>query len=266
MISFLFLAFCQWAMALTNSQAELDPFFNNIVTIKTIGLDTHGDEVPGYCNATFIAPQKLITAAHCVAQAEAMNKKDVEIIFGKYVSVKNKQGQNIRVGYKMASSRTVQGRFILHPMLVKKIKREGVKASISTKEDIAIIDISENLTSVPDYEVNQWASPLPVPLRLEVLKNIQAFNPKVVTVNFLSEMGMDSRRSAVLDSIEFVTNNFYIREGYKSKSRAQVQEGDSGAPLFVTVNGQQYIAGVVKGHVTSVIYAADILTALPLDF
>ena len=55
--------------ALTNSILDDSPEFVSVVQIKSEAPDSSGESIPGYCNATFISKNILVTAAHCIKLA-----------------------------------------------------------------------------------------------------------------------------------------------------------------------------------------------------
>lgn len=238
---FLLILFIQSAFALTNSVPELDTYYNNVTIIQPIGLDEHGDKVAGFCGATFLSPTILATAAHCIHHTQVLKINEVGIQSAHYNYVKNIHTGAVTRVFRLYESKKVKAVFHFSPAVLQKITRQGFKAQIAVNEDFALIELKENF--VPPYEVT-FAKLLPKNLMQEVLKNPSAYQPKVVTINFQQEMtSMDVRRSAILNSI------YYSSGGLKSNSSSRVEPIDSGSPLFITLKGEKYLLGVVKGSV-----------------
>ena len=92
--------FVSSAFALTNSIALEDLAFQNNVFISTAALDDKGGEVNGYCNASLISSQVLVTAAHCISESLVRSKNQVHIEIGAYKYVSRKtDGKLVRIGY-----------------------------------------------------------------------------------------------------------------------------------------------------------------------
>jgi hypothetical protein len=230
--------------ALTHSPIAESAVFSAIVQIKTLGLDEDGQQTPGYCNATFITSTKLVTAAHCVLDAMALNSYEVGIIAGHYIYAKTPDGTVRRVGYRPTNEMKMKAQFLIPRTLSEKFKVSKGKTSIGPTEDFAVIVLE---SAPPTTEVIQ---PLPLIGADEVVPvegNLKTYMPSVITINPFSNLGnTDSKRGAQLDKIEFSSGHF------QSTSIARVEEGDSGAPLLVRIGTQWKVIGVVKGLVKTI--------------
>lgn len=232
---FLFALLTQ-AFALTNSQPALESYWNANVLIKTEAWDKEGrTTVPGYCNATFISNQKLVTAAHCVSDAQALKQFNVEIHAGEYFYKTKPDGTVVRIGYLQKDQKTVPATFSFLPSLAQRIQSQGFDVRIGPDEDMAVIQLAQ-----PWDGVVQMSYPKVLPKEKENLLR-QNLSNKMVTVTLnMNEMSMDTKRNAVLNNISF--------SGYfESKSSSRVEEGDSGSGLYYVEGNQYYIVGVVKG-------------------
>ncbi len=83
-----------------------------------------------------------------------------------------------------------------------------------------------------------------------------SYAPKIVTINFWVESSSDTKRSASLDNLKYSAAGFFT-----SVATSRVEEGDSGAPLLVSINGEWKLAGVVKGRGQSIFGNWDAMTA-----
>ena len=239
--------------ALTNSTPALEPQWTSVVQIKTEAPDSSGESVPGYCNATFVARNILLTAAHCVKLAYISKENLLNIQVGYYKYITRPTGQVVRVGYVPKSNFDRHVNIEFPKSLADKIASRGEKAQIGPDEDFAILWWNE-----PTPEINDMNFTTPVSLaeHNQIIKNIKGHSFKVVSINLFSEMSTDTKRISDLNTFKW--NNGYVH----SKSQSRVEEGDSGAPLFVTINGMVKIFGVVKGKATTVFDNWDVYPAI----
>lgn len=239
------------AFALTNSQPALESYWNANIQIKAEAWDPESqDTVPGFCNATFLSKQVLVTAAHCVAQAQAMGKFQIEIQAGEYKYVTRPDGQVVRVGYATKDRIEVQARFEFLPSLAQRIQNQGVNVRIGPEEDVAIIRLAQ-----PWNGVVQMSYPKVLPKEKEQLLRGNIANKMVVTtINFMEVMTNDTKQNALLNVIS--------NQGpyFQSNSHSRVQEGDSGSALYFVEGNQYYLVGVVKGRAETFFSDWDVYT------
>ncbi|MBC7539378.1 MAG: trypsin-like serine protease [Bacteriovorax sp.] len=237
--------FCSFSncFALTNSIVAESPEWTNVMQIKSEAPDSTGDTTPGYCNATLINHNVLITAAHCVklAYISGMKKIDIQIGYYKYITRKT-DGKLVRIGYVAKYNLTKNVNVELPRSLIDKISHSGEKSTIDPTEDVALIWWNEETPEMADIQVADIVSPAE---HNSLIKNISQTTLQAVTVNPFSEMSLDTKRIATL-------NNFKWSGYVYSKSQSRVEVGDSGAPLFAKINGKFKILAVVKGKASTV--------------
>jgi hypothetical protein len=110
--------------------------------------------------------------------------------------------------------------------------------------------------ATPEIDELNFATPVTLAEHNQIIKNIKAYPLKAVSINLFSEMSNDTKRMADLNNYKW--NNGYVY----SKSTSRVEEGDSGAPLFVNINGKMKIFGVVKGKASTVFDNWDVYPAI----
>lgn len=239
--------------ALTNSTPALENDWASVVQIKSEAPDSTGESVPGYCNATFIAKNILLTAAHCVKLAYISKDNLLNIQTGYYKFIKRPDGQVVRIGYVPKSNFNRHINIELPKSLSDKIASRGEKAQIGPDEDFAILWWNE---ATPEIDEMSFTTPVTSAEHAVIIKNIKAYPLKTVSINLFSEMSTDTKRMADLNNYKW--NNGYVY----SKSTSRVEEGDSGAPLFVNINGKMKIFGVVKGKASTVFDNWDVYPAI----
>ncbi len=239
--------------ALTNSTPALDAEWTPVVQIKSEAPDSTGESIPGYCNATFIAKNVLVTAAHCVKLAYISKENLINVQVGYYKHITRPDGQIVRVGYVTKNKFDRHVNIELPKSLADKIASRGEKVQIGPDEDFAILWWNE---ATPEISDMNFATPVSLAEHNQIIKNIKAYPLKAVSVNLLSVMSTDTKRMSDLSTYKW--NNGYIH----SKSTSRVEEGDSGAPLFVTINGAKKIFGVVKGKASTVFDNWDVYPAI----
>lgn len=241
------------AFALTNSTPALSPDWTNVMQISSGAPDSKGDTTPGYCNATLINKNVLITAAHCVVLAYISGMKKIDIEVGQYKYITRKtDGKVVRIGYAQKYKLTKNVNVELPRTLTDKIARRGEKASIAPTEDVALLWWNEETPEFADIAVSDIVTPIE---HENLIKNITQTSLSIVTINPFSEMSLDTKRMATL--------NNYKWSGYVySKSVSRVEEGDSGAPLFAMINGKFKIFAVVKGKASTIFDNWDAYSAV----
>lgn len=247
-------SFVSEAWALTGSAPAESAEFAANVQIRTEGVDERGDRVPAYCNATLLSAQVLVTAAHCVKDAQVIRDFSTQIDVGEYRYVKRPDGTVVRIGYALLFRETIGSKFHFSPDLARRIASQGLRATIGPDEDVAVITLA---TPLPVKEGFAFAQIIPLRDFRGILPSIPSYWPTVVTVNPFAEISTnDTKRLARLGSISWTSGYF------KSTSGPRVEEGDSGSPLFVRVGKQWLLAGVVKGKARSLWGDWDVFTAL----
>lgn len=239
--------------ALTNSTVAESPELAHVMQIKTEAPDSTGESIPGYCNATLIHSNVLITAAHCIKLAYISGQKKIDIQVGYYKYVTRKtDGKIVRVGYVAKHNLTKNVQIALPTSLQDKLSRRGEKASIAPTEDFAILWWNEETPEFSDIAVAEVVSLVEHNL---IMTNLNSYPMTPVTINLFSEMSSDTKRMSTLSNLKW--------KGYVySKAQSRVEEGDSGAPLFVKIQNKLKVFAVVKGRASTVFDNWDAYSAV----
>lgn len=239
--------------ALTNSMMADQPEWASVVQIKSEAPDSTGDTTAAFCNATFIAKNIMVTAAHCVKLAYISKHNLLNIQTGYYKYVTRPDGKVVRIGYVPKQTFNKHVNIELPKSLADKIAIRGEKASIGPAEDFAIVWWNESTPETDDLSVAEVVTPSE---HATIIKNLKSYPLKVISINLFSEMSLDTKRMSDLNTYKW--NNGYVH----SKSTSRVEEGDSGAPLFVQINNKMKIFGVVKGKATTVFDNWDVYSSV----
>ncbi len=244
------------ASALTNSQAAISDELQSQVWISSEAKDpTDGSSVNGYCNATMVHPQLLVTAAHCVRDAYVIKSFKVDVEVGKYRYVTRPDGTVVRVGYARYLKEVKAAKFIFTRSLTAKFNSQGLKAQIGPQEDIALIVLQTPMTlpaNVPMMTAISQAE-----LR-SIVTNLAAYKPTVISINPIAEITTnDTKKFAELNKIKWNGAGYY-----ESTSVSRVEEGDSGAAIVIKTGPTWKLIGVVKGRAQTVFSNWDVLAAL----
>ena len=231
-------------LALSNSIPAEDNAWKSNVLLSIPGYDQDGSLVDGLCNGTLIDAKTIISAAHCYQRSEVLTGKKFKIEVGEYRYI-IKDGVKIRVGYRhtIKHETTAQLRFL-----------PGVNPNNSTtippELDIVVIKLQEAIALPTDFIFAPfWNSALP---KLDANSKLT-----VVSVNPIETISHnDAKQMALLN--RFTQGRINI----ESTSTSRVAQGDSGAPVFATINGKTYLIGVVKGTVQSFGSVRDIFVTL----
>lgn len=246
--AFLLLTPTLWA--LTSSSPALEPRWDSVIHIKTEARDPLGSEAPSYCNATLLSARMLITAAHCLSHAEVLKSRFIEVEVGAYKYTTRPDGQAVRIGYVKKIRQSFRAQFFFTPELLRSLNSSGLKTKISPAYDIAIAVLD---SPVPVDAQFPFAEVISTRELNSIKSRLLQYRPTVVTVNYLTEMSTDTRRLANLNSIKWDTSRHYT-----SRSQSRVEEGDSGAPLFIQTATQWKLIGVVKGRAETIFSNWDV--------
>lgn len=241
------------SFALTNSTAAENEVWSPVVQIRNDAPDASGESVPGFCNATFIGKNTLVTAAHCVLLAYISKEKELDIETGYYKYVTRPDGQRVKIGYVAKNKFKKQINIELPQSLIDKVARSKFKTQIGPGEDFAVLWWDEETPEIADLK---FATPVSASEHAQITRALKSFPLKVVSINLFANMSMDTKRMGDLNSVKWSSN--YIH----SVSTVRVEEGDSGAPVFVTINGQSKVFAVVKGRATTVFSNWDVYPSI----
>ncbi|MEZ0391814.1 MAG: trypsin-like serine protease [Pseudobdellovibrionaceae bacterium] len=240
--------------ALTHSSPAVDEEFHFNVLISTDGRDPQdGSMIPAFCNASFVHPLVLVTAAHCLRDAHVLKSQTVDIQTGQYKFVTKPDGTVGRVGYVLNPKQRQSAKFIFTKNLTAKINSQGFQTQIGPQEDLALVRLSSPLTD---------SLPMMAVISQQELRGIAAslttYAPTVLSINPWADLtNLDTKRSANLNRLNWNGSGYF-----RSTSSSRVQEGDSGAPFFVRIGSNWKLAGVVKGKATTPFNDWDVFTGL----
>jgi hypothetical protein len=257
------------AFALTNSLPEEKIEFESVIFIRNDAPDANGESLPAFCNATLLSKNMAVTAAHCLHYAFVSGEKMVTLEKGAYKYKIMPDGTKRRIGYIPNFKTNVQAEIEFSEKLKDKFLRSKFKAKIGPEEDVAIFWWKDEH---PELNLAFFPSLVSPSEEQIIKKSISSFQLSPVSINPFSEMSIDTKRSSILNQTKWHRLNYV-----ESKSTSRVQEGDSGAPLFVTINNQQKVFAVVKGKATTAfgnwdVYspisqiACDINKRMPTEF
>lgn len=257
------------SLAITNSKSEERAFFDNVIFIRSDAPDANGDTAPAFCNATLIAKNIAITAAHCVSLAYVSRQHNIEFQKGAYKYKIMPDGTKRKIGYVPNFQKVINVEIEFSSTLKDKFDRSEYKAKIGPSEDFAVIWWKENIEEFNQIEFAELVSPSEEKLLKSNLKNYELMP---VTINPFSEMSLDTKRSSLLNNFKWTISNYV-----ESKSNSRVEEGDSGSPLFINLNQKLKVLAVVKGKATTVfdnwdayspvaVIACEIDKKLPSEF
>lgn len=241
--------------ALSFSQPAVDDHWNSIVQITTDGLDSEQERVNSYCVATFLNPKVLVTAAHCVHHASLLKSNLVKIDLGRYEYRTRPDGTVFRLGYVNYFTSVVKAQFYFNSGLTKKIQNNKWKTKILPDEDLALIVLEE-----PFQQELKFLNPLTDLEIRSIKKNVLTYTPTIITINFIEEMSLDTKRAATLNDIKSAS-----ARSWSSKSQSRVQPGDSGAPLLIRTGQEWKLIGVVKGQAKTVFSDWDVFASFELN-
>ena len=237
-----FMGFGFSAMALSESTAAQSPEFESVVFYRVPQYDKESkEEMPGYCNGTLLSSRVMVTAAHCLFMAEALNSRTLDIEIGEYK----------KFGYATISKQTVTAKFLFPADLKKRLGVQGLNLKVGPSEDLAVAVLDQELSVKSDF---RFGAVLSQTHTASVLGKVLNYWPTVVTVNPFEEIQtMNIKRMARLDRMSKKDGHF------ESQSTSRVEPGDSGAPLFARVGPEWKQIGVTKGRAETFFSNWDVL-------
>ncbi len=218
--------------ALTHSVAAEDGLWSSVVEIEVDGKDQDGSLAPGYCVATLVRNNVLLTAAHCVSDALQMGIRRISVRTGHYVYHTRPDGSKQRIGYKPDPFVKTMANFLVRD------RNPG------PADDLAVVVLDQPMTLPADFPLAQITSSAEVSA---VRSHIASYSPSVITINSMAAADTtDVRRWAQLNSFSFTGSGYY-----QSNSVARLEPGDSGGPVFVKIGTQWKLLATVKGQAKS---------------
>lgn len=230
--------------ALSNSIAAEDKGWESVILLAIPSFDTDGSQVTGYCNGTLIDAYTFISAAHCFQRSEIPAGKKMRVEIGEYRYI-IKDGVKIKVGYRS---------IIRHESSVKVRTLPGVNlnstGTIPPELDIVVVKLDAPVAVPPEF--------IYAPLWNQALPALNTSNKvSIVSINPMETISHnDTKQMAVLNRFT------QARINIESTSTSRVAQGDSGAPVFATINAKTYLIGVVKGTVSTFGSTRDIFVTL----
>lgn len=241
------------AFALKGAEPALSDFYKANVFIVSEDVEGGGSLEPAsaYCNATLLAPQWMVTAAHCVQGLFVLKKNSLNVQIGEYKYRQNKEGKVVRIGYVQAAvSLNPQVEVFFLPVVRDSLLRNQFRGSVGVETDIALVHFTEPLPLPADFPY------APVATAAEVQSVLQKPEGRslVASINPFEEMSMDTKRFGYPRSLSKSSMGQYLT----ATSGVRVDPGDSGAPLFIH-NGQSWkLGGVVKGMAKNIFSEWDV--------
>ncbi len=223
----------------TESAADLgevaSPIFGGTAATKdelfsTVALRRLGDD-DYICTGTLIAPSVVVTAAHCLTDEDPMT--------GEIIIRYDPMEMTVVAGALDARAATEDQRFaitkiVLHPKYTgsSKVGMDG----LGEDNDIAIMLLQQPLTSLPSVPV----------LSLDQFKS-NLSQGKLVTI---TGYGFHDA-AAVVDGVLYLAQVPYQRHNATeilvgTQGSPKICEGDSGGPIYISVEGTLYDTGVAS--------------------
>lgn len=232
------------ALALTNSTANLDEDLTAQVFIANEGPDQNGDMVTGFCNGTLLSPRILITAAHCIKDSYVVKSLKTRVQIGKYKFKTKPDGTVVRIGFVPFFDEYLTGRYFFTRSLLNKIQSQGLRAQIGPAEDIGVVLLDQPIAVVSTLTIPQVITAQEL---ASIRSRLTDYAPTVSSINPFTEISTnDTKRMARLNDLS-INSSGYL----ESKSVSRVEEGDSGAPMFVRFGKEWRLIGITKGRATS---------------
>ena len=232
------------AFALSNSVSAEEVGWQSVAFIKIPYPANDPDGGVGMCNATLLDSQTLLTAAHCFIKSSFLTGEKLDIEVGEYVYI-IKDGVKKKIGYKPTIKHSSSGKL----RMLSGVNLNSTSV-ISPELDILIVKLDAPVSLPSNFIFAPlWNKPLP---------QLTATNQlTVVSINYMETVThMDTKQKATLNEYKQTQHNVY------STSTSRVAPGDSGAPLFASIEGKTYLIGVVKGTVKQFFMERDIYVTL----
>lgn len=231
-----------WAQALTNSKPATSSDFNFQVFYSAAGVEgPNNDIVQGFCNGTLLSNRVMITAAHCVLQAALLPQEALDLQIGDDLTITRPDGEKRHIGWVPKFRQKAYADYYFSSSLSQTLSTRKFKTQAGPADDIAIVVFKSALQLPENQNFAQIVSQKDVSA---FVNNLQRYQPTILSINLFAEIATsDTRRYAALNDLSKTWSGYL-----ESKSTSRVEEGDSGAPIFVQSGEQKFVIAITKGR------------------
>lgn len=193
------------------------------------------------CSAVLIAPDVVLTAAHCVALYRFEDEPELPPV-DLYVSFETDVSQFEELGGPPPDTALRVQAFTLHPAF--SLDRPAARESLGALDDIALLFLSEPVTTIEPVTFFQ-AGP-----DLTAWSEVQIVGYGLVSVDD-PEAGLGVKRHGSSHLLEVGANELRVGRALSAddpvaSGLADKCYGDSGGPTFVKVEGHSWLIGVTS--------------------
>lgn len=193
------------------------------------------------CSAVLIAPDVVLTAAHCVALYQFEDEPELPPV-DLYVSFETDVSQFEKLGGPPPDTAIQVQAFTLHPAF--SLERRAPREGLGALDDIALLFLSEPVTTIEPVPFFQ-AGP-----DLTAWSEVQIVGYGLVSVDD-PEAGLGVKRHGSSQLFEVGANELRVGRALSADDPvapglADKCYGDSGGPTFVNVEGRPWLIGVTS--------------------